>query len=239
MHANATADARALETTADAQTRFSVTKLEPDTVQRGDAATAWTGSETDAAYERLGRIAKRPSPARPMSMIVMHWATVFFLCMAAALIFIRAGVSDRTAKTWLLEGHRHFGLFVLALFFIRTISRIRLGRLPRAGRTPSLLRCLAALTHLLLYALLLTLPLLGWALSNAEGKPVHLFGLTLPALVRPDFDLADDLLVWHQGAAWALLALVSLHVAAALWHHFILHDKTLRNMLPRRRRGQT
>jgi hypothetical protein len=80
------------------------------------------------------------------------------------------------------------------------------------------------------------LPLLGWALSNAEGKPVHLFGLTLPALVSADEDLADTLQAWHLNAAWVLLGLVSLHVAAALWHHFVLRDEVLRRMLPKRRR---
>jgi cytochrome b561 len=136
----------------------------------------------------------------------------------------------------LLEGHRHFGLFVLMLFLARVALRIRLGKLPHDAQVPKFVRIAAGLTHIALYALLLTLPLLGWALSNAEDKPVHLFGLTLPALVSADEDLADTLQAWHLNAAWVLLGLVSLHVAAALWHHFVLRDETLRRMLPKRRR---
>lgn len=174
-----------------------------------------------------------PAPHRPPALVALHWLTVLALLAAASLILIRGEVGGRALRQWLLEGHRHFGLLVLALFFLRLGVRLRLGRLPTAGGR--LLRAVAALTHLALYALLLALPLLGWALSDALGKPVHLFGLTLPALVQPDPDLADTLQAWHLDAAWTLLALAALHVGAALWHHLVRRDDVLRGMLPRRR----
>jgi cytochrome b561 len=136
----------------------------------------------------------------------------------------------------LLEGHRHFGLLVLLLFAVRVFVRARLGRLPAAAGTPWPMRVAAGATHVALYALLLAMPLLGWALSNAQGKPVHFLGATLPALVGDDEDLADRLQAWHIDAAWVLLALVCLHVAAALFHHFVLRDGVLRRMWPKSRR---
>ncbi|MBE1161912.1 cytochrome b [Dyella sp. 7MK23] len=173
---------------------------------------------------------------RPRSIIVLHWLTVLCLCCAAALILTRDEVSGRALRQWLLEGHRHFGLFVLMLFVIRVVTRIRAGKLPQPGPMSRLLHLTAVLTHIAMYALLLALPLLGWALSNAQDKPVHFFGLTLPALVGADEDLADSLQGWHVDAAWALLALVLLHVGAALWHHFVRRDGVLRSMLPARSR---
>jgi cytochrome b561 len=175
-------------------------------------------------------------PARPRKLVALHWLTVFCVITAVTFILTRDQVDGKAVRQWLLEGHRHFGLFVLMLFLARIAIRIRLGKLPHDGQLSRVVRVLAGLTHVALYALLLSLPLLGWALSNAEGKPVHLFGLTLPALVSADEDLADTLQAWHLNAAWVLLGLVSLHVAAALWHHFVLRDETLRRMLPRRRR---
>ncbi|HTV86704.1 MAG TPA: cytochrome b [Dyella sp.] len=166
----------------------------------------------------------------------MHWLTVLCVCVAVALILLRDQVDGRALRQWLLEGHRHAGLFVLMLFFLRVALRIRLGKLPSASHDAWPIRAAAALTHIALYAVLLALPVLGWALSNAEDKPVHFFGFTLPALVGGDEDLADQLQSWHIDAAWLLLALVSLHIAAALWHHFVRRDGTLRLMLPRRRR---
>lgn len=172
---------------------------------------------------------------RPKKLVILHWLTVLCVCVAATFILVRDEVDGRVLRQWLLEGHRHFGLFVLMLFFVRVALRIRLGKLPPAANTSRVIRIAAGLTHIALYAVLLALPLLGWSLSNAEDKPVHLLGLTLPALVHADEDLADQLQAWHVDAAWLLLALVSLHIAAALWHHFILRDGTLRMMLPRRR----
>ena len=179
-------------------------------------------------------------PARPRNIVLFHWLTVLCVCVAAILILLRDEVvSGRELKLWLLEGHRHFGLFVLALFFIRVVVRIRTGKLAAVGRMSKPIRAVATLTHLALYALLLAQPLLGWALSNAQDRPVHLFGLTLPALVGADEDLADSLQAWHIDTAWVLLALVLMHTGAALWHHFIVRDDVLRAMWPSRRRQRT
>ncbi|WP_174236115.1 cytochrome b/b6 domain-containing protein [Rhodanobacter sp. L36] len=174
--------------------------------------------------------------ARPRKLVVLHWLTALCVTLAAALILTRDEVSGRALRMWLLEGHRHFGLFVLILFFVRIALRIRLGKLPSEDNPSRLVHLLAVLNHLALYALLLAQPLLGWTLSSAQGKPVHFFGLTLPALVGADEDLADRLQAWHQDAAWLLLALLILHIAAALWHHFVVRDGVLRRMLPQRRR---
>lgn len=172
---------------------------------------------------------------RPRSMRFLHWLTVACVLAVAILALIRDETAGRVARQWLLEGHRHVGLLILALVLVRIGLRLRLGTLPRIVHS-RLLRLAASLTHAALYATLLAMPLIGWALSNAEDKPVHLFGLTLPTLVADDEDLADRLLVWHQDVAWALLALVALHVAAALWHHFVRRDGVLRSMWPARRR---
>jgi cytochrome b561 len=177
-----------------------------------------------------------PVPARPRKLVALHWLTALCVTLAAILILARDEVSARALRMWLLEGHRHFGLLVLILFFVRMALRVRLGKLPAEAGQSRIVHVLAVLNHLALYALLLAQPLLGWTLSSAQGKPVHFFGLTLPALVGADEDLADRLQGWHQDAAWLLLALVSLHIAAALWHHFVARDGVLRRMLPQRQR---
>lgn len=172
---------------------------------------------------------------RPRSLVFLHWLTVLFLILAVTLVLVREVVDGRTVKQWLLEGHRHFGLLVLILFAVRVVLRLRLGRLPAEDASRAV-RIAAGLTHIALYALLLVLPLLGWAYSNSMAKPVHFFGATLPPLVSPDPDLADTLGDWHVDAAWTLLGLTLLHTAAALWHHFVRHDDVLRRMLPGHRR---
>lgn len=185
---------------------------------------------------------ERPSAAEeglaplPRRLRVLHWLTAICVVLAAAFILTRDELDGRAVRLWLLEGHRHFGLFVLALFVVRVVVRLRMGKLPPAGETSWPVRIAAGATHIALYALLVAMPLLGWALSSAQGKPVHLFGATLPNFVAADEDLADSLQAWHLNAAWVLLGLVSLHVAAALWHHFVMRDGVLRRMWPQRRR---
>jgi cytochrome b561 len=84
-----------------------------------------------------------------------------------------------------------------------------------------------------MYGALLALPVLGWATTNAHGVTLKLFGVVpLPRVAIEDPDLADTLSDYHVWAAWALLALVVLHVAAACWHHFVRRDGVLPAMAP-------
>lgn len=201
--------------------------------EAGDAGLSDTGGDS---CDFAGRAGQETPPRHPAKQVLLHWLTALCLLLAAASILARDQVAGRALRMWLLEGHRHVGLCVLALFFARAALRFRSGRRTSAHRSPWLLRWLAALNHLALYALLLAQPLLGWVLSDAQGKTVHLFGASLPALVGPDEDLADALQAWHQLAAWLLLGLILLHVGAALWHHFVLRDGVLQRMLPAPRR---
>ena len=203
----------------------------PETENGAEPAHSVRNRLDDSTY----RSVEQAPALRPRKLVVLHWLTALFLVLGVTLILIRDQVAGRVLRQWLLEGHRHFGLFVLFLFFARVAVRIRLGKLPAADDSSRLLRIVATLTHVALYALLLVQPLLGWALSNAQGKPVHLLGATLPALVGSDEDLADALTLWHIDVAWLLLALVTVHALAALWHHFVRRDGVLRMMLPRPR----
>ena len=91
-------------------------------------------------------------------------------------------------------------------------------------------------THHALYALFFAVPLLGWAYSSAAGFPIVLFGvLPLPDFVSADKALAELIKPWHRFSAYAMAALVLLHVAAALKHQLIDRDVLLLRMLPGRR----
>ena len=87
--------------------------------------------------------------------------------------------------------------------------------------------------HYLLYALIFAIPLSGWIMSSATGLQTVWFGvLPLPDLVGRDKILGDYLLQVHQGLNIVLFALLAVHIAAALKHHFISRDEVLLNMLP-------
>jgi cytochrome b561 len=93
--------------------------------------------------------------------------------------------------------------------------------------------------HRLLYALLLVIPLFGWLNASYRGFTVRLFGLVkLPALIASRTTASPDSFSWgwtgevHMVLAYVLLGVIALHVMAALYHHFILRNRTLARMLP-------
>ncbi len=92
-------------------------------------------------------------------------------------------------------------------------------------------RVAAKSIHAALYIVLLLLPLSGWVYSNAAGYPVVYLGwIPLPTLVAKNKEVADVLMERHEFLGWCLLLLAGLHIAAALKHHFVDRDTTLKRM---------
>jgi cytochrome b561 len=137
-------------------------------------------------------------------------------------------------KGELFDLHKSFGILVLMLGAVRIGWRLGNPWPGPVDTVPPWQRKLARVLHLLLLAMMLALPLSGWAMSSAGDHPVSFFGLfTLPPLLAVDKDLGKSLSEVHEVLAWTLLALLVLHVGAALRHHFIARDATLRRMLGR------
>ncbi len=176
-----------------------------------------------------------PLMRRPAAIIAIHWATALVGVAVIALILAHEQAESKALRAWLLDGHRAFGALVIALTLARIAYRVRHHPLAESAAAAFAHRALIGLVHLSLYGLLLAVPMLGWALTSARGQAVSLFGVgTLPALIARDVDLGDTLADVHEWAAWSLLAMVGLHVAAALWHHFVRRDAVLLAMLPGR-----
>jgi cytochrome b561 len=82
---------------------------------------------------------------------------------------------------------------------------------------------------------MIALPITGWLMSSAGGYPTPLFGwVELPDLIGPNDALFQTLLELHDALGYAFAAVVALHAGAALRHHFVRRDETLRKMLPER-----
>ncbi len=91
---------------------------------------------------------------------------------------------------------------------------------------------LAKAAHIALYGLMIVLPLSGWLMLSAAGKPIPFFAWELPPLVAPSKSVAKAIAEVHETIASVGYALIGLHAAAALFHHYLLRDNTLRLMLP-------
>ena len=136
------------------------------------------------------------------------------------------------AKLEWMSRHKSLGVTVLMLVALRIIWRL-CEPTPDALGKHRIERLVAKLGHLALYGVMIAMPLTGWMMSSAANFPVSVFGLfTLPNLVAPDQGLFETLRTAHWAISWVIVALVVGHVAAALKHHFIDRDATLRRMLP-------
>lgn len=168
--------------------------------------------------------------------IVLHWLTLAILIAVYSCINLKdlypKGSDPREAlKTW----HFMLGLTVLALVVIRILNRLR-SRNPAIIPTPPIWQArMAGSVHVLLYVFMLAMPILGWLVLSAAGKPIPLFGAHLPALLSTDKDLAGQLKEVHETIGTIGYYIIGAHALAALYHHFVSRDNTLANMLPRRR----
>jgi len=166
--------------------------------------------------------------------MALHWGTVIVIVAGVSAMFLRDAAEERATRQILLDIHRQVGLLVLIGIGVRIGARLHTPLLDYAAGMPALLRAVARASHFVLYAMLASMPISGWLLSNAHGIRLSLFGiLPLPNLIADDSELADTLSDYHLWLAWTLLAFVSLHALAALWHHFIRRDDVLRAMCPR------
>lgn len=131
--------------------------------------------------------------------------------------------------------HKWAGVMVLLFSGVRLLVRLfkTPPPLPKAieSAMPAWQRQAHHATHFGLYGLFFAVPLLGWAYSSAAGFPIVLFGLRqLPDFVPVSEALADVLKPAHRFSAYAMAALVLLHVAGALKHHFVDRDGLLQRM---------
>lgn len=129
--------------------------------------------------------------------------------------------------------HKSIGVLVLALASLRLLWRLLSPPPPLPAGLVEWQRRAAGASHFLLYLLIFAQPAIGILHSNAANFPVVVFGsLTLPSLIGPDEAAKKALGAAHHWGSWAILGLVAVHAAGALYHHFVLKDGVLRRMLP-------
>ncbi len=163
----------------------------------------------------------------------LHWLTLLLVITIFVLAFSIAVASSREEAVALIQLHRSFGATVWVVTLGRLVWR-QFARFPNwPADMPQPMRFAAQWSEHVLYALLLTQPILGLLESNAYGDRVNLFFVVqLPALIGQDRPLAKQLLQVHETVGLLLLGLIALHASAALYHHFWRRDGTLEAMLP-------
>lgn len=163
--------------------------------------------------------------------IALHWAMVgLFVAVYAAINLADAFEKGSAARQLARDWHFMLGLSVWVLVWLRIAFRVAGTAPPIVPEPPPWQAKLAKLGHLALYGLMVGLPLMGWLVLSARGKPIPFFGLELPALLSPDKGLAGQLKELHELGGQLGYFLIGGHAFAALFHHYVQKDNTLLRM---------
>ena len=175
--------------------------------------------------------------------VSFHWIIAALVVTNICLGFYMNDLahSDPMRFTF-IQTHKSIGLTVLSLSVLRLLWRLVNPIPPLPPEFGPGMRFIARGTHFLFYFLIITIPLVGWAMvsSSPLGTPTMYFGLFqwphipfLAALPRAEKTIyVRDFAATHTLLAYAAIALLTLHVGAALWHHLLRRDDVLRRMLP-------
>lgn len=173
-----------------------------------------------------------PVPRFDLVARLLHWGMAVWLAVLVGLGFyaINLGYFDplyHRSVYW----HRSLGVLAWGLLLVRLAWRLRHPPPPWPETMPAWERRVATLTHRLFYLLMFLLPVSGYLMSSADGRAVSVFGwFELPSLLPVAKGRESWMGTVHLWLAVGFCALVLLHVAAALKHHFIERDGILRRM---------
>ena len=162
----------------------------------------------------------------------LHWiaaiaiVTTFFIGLA--MLRVAAGPTQNR----IFGLHESLGATVLALTALRLLWRAWRRPPPPPATTPGWMRASALSSHLALYALLLTQPVIGWLGASSFGAVVNVFGLfDLPVLLPTDKGVAAVLFQIHTYGAFTRAGMVTVHVGAALYHLVVRRDGVFQRMI--------
>jgi cytochrome b561 len=141
---------------------------------------------------------------------VLHWITAILVLMQVTSGVIMKQLNEGAIADLLFSVHKLTGALVLAVVLFRLSNRaFGIERAAAATyRHP--------FVHWMLYAIIISVPLLGWAGASAFGSLEIMPGYALPSIWPEGSSVGDALLAAHAYLAFALLALVALHVGNAL-----------------------
>ena len=182
-----------------------------------------------ATPARYGRVA-----------ITLHWLLAAMIVTSLGVGLSMVGLPFSPLRLKLFNWHKWLGVLILSLSAVRLLWRLLHPPPPLPVSLPRAQALAAKASHVALYAAMLAMPLLGWAMLSAGGYPVRMTSsFALPPILSPDPALYSLLRQAHGWMGYALFALILLHMAAALHHAWVRRDGVFEAMARGRSRTAT
>lgn len=165
--------------------------------------------------------------------MAFHWISALIVIFLLPLGFLMDLLPRGEMKMATYGLHKSLGISVLALTVFRAVWHNISAVPPPVKTLKPMERNISGAVSKLLYFFLVSVPLAGWFMSSAAGRSFKFFGtFTLPVLIKTDENIHKFFEELHGALAIILLLLISLHIAAALRHHFIEKNDVLQRMIP-------
>jgi len=163
---------------------------------------------------------------------VLHWFTAIVVLAAIPIGIVMGRLGGGPTADFLYDLHRSLGALLIPLVALRLGWRFGHPPPPLPPDIPAVQRLAAHVSHWLLYVLLAVQPLVGWIATSAYRAPITVFWLLpLPPIWPEDRAFSDRLFAVHKFIGVTLVVLICIHVAAALYHHFVRRDRVLMRMI--------
>ena len=170
------------------------------------------------------------TPAYAAPAIALHWILATLIIGTVGLGVFMMSIEDEPGSDWYFNLHKSIGIVIALLVALRVLWRMTHRPAPLPASTKHWEVTLSAITHGVLYIGMVALPLQGLVGSLLSEHDLSFFGLAIPRLLAENDDLAEMIFEAHEVTAWILVAVVALHVLAAIKHKLIDKDGVLARM---------
>lgn len=163
---------------------------------------------------------------------LFHWLIFLLVLVMIPLGYIMGDISDKAYKAQVINIHKLIGVLILVLMLLRVMWAMSNVKPSLPFQTPTWQRIAERCMHVFLYLGLIIMPLSGLIGTVAAGRPPQLDGVSIMLPIAKNKSVAGFAFEYiHEPLAIILICLISIHIVAALYHHFVKRDDVLRRMI--------
>ena len=161
---------------------------------------------------------------------LLHWVIALLLIGLIGIGWYMTSIEDQPNSRWYFNLHKSFGLVAAVLIFFRLLWRLTHKLAPLPPSVPHWQAKASRGIHLMLYCCMLIMPITGFIAASFGKQGIVFFGIKLPLWVNPSHAISKQFFEIHEVTAWILVALITLHILAAMKHLVINKDQIFQRM---------